>query len=57
MKIADYLPGFPEYNKIKSNTSNLEGAETFMQFFMNVMPSPTEVGADRIVDRCHAGLA
>ena len=35
---------------IKSNLlSNLEGAAKMMQFFMQVMASPTEVGADRIV--------
>lgn len=43
---VNYLcPGY-----IKSNLlSNLEGAEKVMQFFMNIMASPTEVGADRIV--------
>ncbi|MGQ1784803.1 SDR family NAD(P)-dependent oxidoreductase [Saccharicrinis sp. GN24d3] len=43
---VNYL--YPGY--IKSNLlSNLEGPEKMMQFFMNVMASPTEVGADRIV--------
>ncbi len=43
---VNYL--YPGY--IKSNLlSNLEGTEKMMQFFMNVMASPTEVGADRIV--------
>ncbi|WP_068475705.1 SDR family NAD(P)-dependent oxidoreductase [Saccharicrinis aurantiacus] len=43
---VNYL--YPGY--IKSNLlSNLEGTAKMMQFFMNVMASPTEVGADRIV--------
>ncbi|WP_282055936.1 SDR family NAD(P)-dependent oxidoreductase [Maribacter luteus] len=43
---VNYL--YPGY--IKSNLlSNLEGPEKMMQFFMNVMASPTEVGADRII--------
>jgi len=43
---VNYL--YPGY--IKSNLlSNLEGSEKIMQFFMRVMASPTEVGADRIV--------
>jgi len=43
---VNYL--YPGY--IKSNLlSNLEGKEKVMQFFMNVMASPTNVGADRIV--------
>ena len=43
---VNYL--YPGY--IKSNLlSNLQGAAKMMQFFMNVMASPTKVGADRIV--------
>lgn len=43
---VNYL--YPGY--IKSNLlSNLTGAQKIMQFFMRVMASPTEVGADRIV--------
>ncbi len=43
---VNYL--YPGY--IKTNLlSNLEGPEKMMQFFMNVMASPTEVGADRII--------
>ncbi|MRX64730.1 SDR family NAD(P)-dependent oxidoreductase [Maribacter luteus] len=43
---VNYL--YPGY--IRSNLlSNLEGPEKMMQFFMNVMASPTEVGADRII--------
>lgn len=43
---ANYL--YPGY--IKSNLlRHLEGGAKMMQFFMNVMASPTEVGADRIV--------
>ncbi len=39
------LPGYIKSNLLR----NLKGAQKVMQFFMNVMASPTEVGADRIV--------
>jgi len=43
---VNYL--YPGY--IKSNLlSNLKGAEKMMQYMMNIMASPTLVGADRIV--------
>lgn len=43
--VNDLCPGY-----IKSNLlSDLRGAEKIMPFFMKIMASPTEVGADRIV--------
>jgi len=43
---VNYLyPGYIKSNLLK----NLQGSEKIMQFFMKVMASPTEVGADRIV--------